>query len=56
VSLTGGRVQPPAHRRLFNGLAQVLVQSTGQPGEIVLRATSAGVTAASVTVRARAAK
>jgi beta-galactosidase len=27
-------------RKLFNGLAQVIVQSTGAPGEIVLKATS----------------
>jgi len=53
VSLSGGREQPPAHRHLFNGLAQVLVQSTGEAGEIELRATSEGLAAGSVTVRAR---
>jgi beta-galactosidase len=36
---------PPApwKRSLFNGLAQVIVQSTGQPGEITLAAKSGGV-------------
>ena len=31
-------------RSLFSGLAQVIVQSTGQPGEITLTAKSQGVT------------
>lgn len=30
-------------RKLFSGLAQVIIQSTGQPGEIVLTATAAGL-------------
>lgn len=30
-------------RRLFNGLAQVIVQSTKQPGELILRATAEGL-------------
>jgi beta-galactosidase len=38
-------VPPPAWQRsLFNGLAQVIVQSTGEPGEIKLIAKSAGLT------------
>jgi beta-galactosidase len=41
------------HRRLFNGLAQVIVQPTGAPGELVLRASAQGVTGASLTVVAR---
>jgi beta-galactosidase len=37
---------PPApwKRSLFSGLAQIIVQSTGQPGEITLTARSPGVT------------
>jgi len=31
-------------RSLFSGLAQIIVQSTGQPGEITLTAKSAGLT------------
>ena len=31
------------HRKLFNGLAQVIIQSTGEPGNIVLTATSPGL-------------
>ncbi len=53
VSLTGGSEQPRAHRRLFNGLAQVIVQSTGQAGDIALEATSEGMATAHVIVRAR---
>jgi beta-galactosidase len=30
----------PWKRKLFNGLAQVIVQSTGEPGEIILKAVS----------------
>jgi beta-galactosidase len=48
--LFGAGVPPRAHRRLFNGLAQVLVQSTGEPGTITLRATADGLAPASVTV------
>ncbi|OCX52992.1 beta-galactosidase [Mucilaginibacter sp. PPCGB 2223] len=33
----------PYKRKLFNGYAQVIVQSTGQPGTIVLKATSPGI-------------
>ena len=34
---------PAWKRSVFNGLAQVIVQSTGQPGEITLTATSSGL-------------
>lgn len=36
---------PPApwKRKLFNGLAQVIVQSTGEPGQIILTSTSPGL-------------
>jgi beta-galactosidase len=34
---------PDWKRSVFNGLAQVIVQSTGQPGEITLTATSSGL-------------
>jgi beta-galactosidase len=39
-------------RRLFNGLAQVIVQSSGGAGEIVLRASSSGLGGSAVTVTA----
>jgi hypothetical protein len=45
--------QAAAHRRLFNGLAQVLVQSTGAAGDIVLKATSEGLESGAVAIRAR---
>ncbi len=32
-----------AHRKLFNGLAQVIVESTGEKGEIILKASSEGL-------------
>jgi len=34
------RPAAPWKRMLFNGLAQVIVQSTGEPGEIILKAVS----------------
>jgi beta-galactosidase len=43
-------------RSLFNGLAQVIVQSTGQPGEITLTAKSSGLTEASVSISAAGTK
>jgi beta-galactosidase len=44
---------PPARRSLFNGLAQVIVQSTREPGEIRLTARSEGLPPAEATVTAR---
>jgi beta-galactosidase len=65
-TVTGGRIlgvgngDPGSHeddkgdaRRLFNGYAQVIVQSLRAPGPIVLRAESAGLTPAECTVPAR---
>jgi len=48
-------VTPPAPwmRSVFNGLAQVIVQSTGGDGEIVLTATSEGLPSARLSVQAR---
>lgn len=43
---------PQWKRRLFSGLAQVIVQSTGDKGTITLTATSPGVKAATLTVTA----
>jgi beta-galactosidase len=53
-----GRVRvitPPGNwkRRLFSGLAQVIVQSTGQPGEITLTAKSPGVADGVLKLQAR---
>jgi len=39
-------------RKLFNGLAQVIIQSTGEKGEIVLKATSLGTKAGILTINA----
>jgi beta-galactosidase len=39
-------------RKLFNGLAQVIIQSTGEPGQIVLTATSPGVKPAELKINA----
>lgn len=38
-------------RSLFNGLAQVIVQSTGAPGEITLKASSPGLAEGQIQVR-----
>ena len=42
-------------RSLFNGLAEVIVQSTGQPGEITLTATAKGLAPAVLKLEAQAA-
>lgn len=39
-------------RKAFNGLAQVIVQSTQQPGEIVLEATAAGLAPSTLKIKA----
>jgi beta-galactosidase len=44
---------PPARRSLFSGLAQVIVQSTREPGEIRLTAKSDGLAPTESTVTAR---
>ena len=41
-------------RSLFNGLAQVIVQTTGEPGEIKLTAKSDGLTPATATLQSQA--
>ena len=41
------------HRKLFNGLAQVIVRSGGTPGTIVLKATAPGVDSAALTIQSR---
>jgi beta-galactosidase len=42
---------PPWSRSLFNGLAQIIVQSTGQTGEFKLTASTDGLTPAVVSVQ-----
>ncbi len=39
-----------SQRMVFNGLAEVIVQSTNQPGSIVLTATSPGLTSTNITI------
>jgi len=41
------------HRKAFHGLAMAIIQSQGQPGQIILKATSNGLTPASVVINAR---
>jgi len=41
----------PWRRSTFNGLAQVIVQSTGEPGEIVVEASGEGVKGAEITLK-----
>ena len=42
---------PQWKRSLFNGLAQVIVQSTMQPGELILKATSEGLQQAVIKIQ-----
>jgi beta-galactosidase len=53
VWISGGHSQAPIHRRLFNGLAQVLVQPNGAPGEFTLTATGEGLQPAKIAIRVR---
>ena len=46
-------VEPAWQRSVFNGLAQILVQSTRQPGEIKLTARADGLTPASVSLQSQ---
>ena len=43
-----------SQRSVFNGLAEVIVQSTNQPGSITLTATAAGLTSTNITITAAA--
>jgi beta-galactosidase len=45
---------PQWHRSVFNGLAQLIVQSSKQPGEIKLRAAADGLAPATVTLESKA--
>ena len=67
-AITGGAIigvgngDPSSHeadkatqRSVFNGLAQVIVQSTNQPGSITLTATSPGLASTNVTITAASA-
>jgi len=53
VSIAGGQIWPQIHRRLFNGLAQVIVQSNKQPGTITLKASAKGLTSATSPVTSK---
>jgi beta-galactosidase len=55
VALEVRQNPPPPHwrRSLFNGLAQLIVQSTKQPGEIKLRAASDGLRSVTTTLEAK---
>ncbi|HEV2695296.1 MAG TPA: beta-galactosidase GalA [Verrucomicrobiae bacterium] len=54
VEITGEPVAAPWSRSLFNGLAQVIVQSSKTAGEIKLTANADGLTAATVAVQTTA--
>lgn len=51
VQVIGHTAVPPWSRSLFNGLAQVIVQSTRDPGEIKLTATADGLAPATAVVQ-----
>jgi len=53
VKVIGHASVPPWSRSLFNGLAQIIVQSTGDAGEFKLTATADGLTSASAVVHAQ---
>ena len=51
LAFQGKPVPPQWKRSVFNGLAQVIVQSTEQPGEIMLTASSSGLSPAVIKIR-----
>ncbi|HSY17089.1 MAG TPA: beta-galactosidase GalA [Candidatus Acidoferrales bacterium] len=51
VEITGEPVAAPWSRSLFNGLAQIIVQSSKTSGEIKLTASADGLTSATATVQ-----
>jgi beta-galactosidase len=53
LQFQGDPIPPKWSRSVFNGLAQIIVQSTKQPGEIKLTATSEGLSAATVTIQSQ---
>jgi hypothetical protein len=53
VQIIGHTSVPPWSRSLFNGLAQVIVQSTMDEGEIKLTATADGLAPATAKVQAQ---
>jgi len=50
VEIVGNPVESPWSRSLFNGLAQIMVQSTKNTGEIKLTASAEGLKAVTATV------
>ncbi len=53
VQIVGHVTAAPWSRSLFNGLAQVIVQSTKDAGEIKLAATANGLAPATVNVQTK---
>ena len=53
VKLMGKPISPAWSRSVFNGLGQILVQSTREPGEIKLTASAEGLSPATVSVQSR---
>lgn len=56
VDIIGKPSLTPWSRSLFNGLAQVIVQSTPHPGELKLTASAAGLASTPVTVQTQPSK
>jgi beta-galactosidase len=52
LRLTGAPAAVHWRRSLFNGLAQIIVQSTGEPGDIRLKAEAPGLKPAEITIAA----
>jgi beta-galactosidase len=50
VEIIGKAGTPPWSRSLFNGLAQIIVQSTRNSGEIKLTATADGLTSTTTSL------
>lgn len=53
ASLTGDEIPGVWTRSLFHGLAQVIIRSTGQPGEITVTASTPGLSVAKVEITSK---
>ena len=51
LEIVGKTIAAPWSRSLFNGLAEIIVQSTKEPGEIRLTASADGLKPATTTVQ-----
>ena len=53
VSLVWAEPAPKAHRKVFHGLAQIIVGAVKEPGKLLVKATSAGLQGCQIEIQAK---